>query len=154
MGQTLFLFLIMAFVIIILTIAQASMPYLTRKTQCFGISIPENQFDNPVFSAYRKSHMKQNIVLGVILLLILIISAIFMKNFIYVYTAAVFVEIAVSFIIYYNFHNKVKEYKNGAAWKDQTTSVVGAVLSSEKQEFISWAWLLIYPVYNYSYGCV
>lgn len=145
MGQNLQVFFIMAFVIIILTLTQAYTPYLTRKTQCFGISIPENQFDNPEFVKYRKSYKNQNIIIGAISLVVLLVSTFLNDYFVFVYIAVVFLDIIVSFSIFFHFNKKVREFKNKSDWKDQTTSVVVATITSENKNFISKGWLLIYP---------
>src|SRR5690625_2562546 len=65
---TLIIFLIPIFLITIF------IPYWTRKTESFGVSIPADVYNEPILQALRKRYMVQMIVISILYTFALLVS--------------------------------------------------------------------------------
>jgi uncharacterized membrane protein len=89
-------------------------PFWTRKTESFGVSIPEEAYHRPDIKKMRQTYAWTNTLLALITTVALWLGAGGRdENFISIlFTILIFIYIAVSFVVYIIFHKKMKELKN------------------------------------------
>src|SRR5699024_9353794 len=94
--------------------------YWTRKTERFGVSIPEHVYNDPNLQSLRKGYVYRTVILSVFHTLILLILFL-MTNFteqtlITFYSVSIFIYLIISFFIYLIYHRKMKELKQYKGW--------------------------------------
>lgn len=137
------LVMLIAFIPVIAILACT--PYVTRKTESFGISIPEDvYFSNPL-KEMRKKYAWQSTGLGVILILIwLIISSFTELTESTTYTYLVPGFIIGSFLIYLRYHKLMKAMKDEENWHKQKQQKLAVDLEFRSRDVgISMYWYLI-----------
>ncbi|GHV41120.1 membrane protein [Clostridia bacterium] len=128
-------------------------PYFTRKTELFGVSIPESESQNPECRKFRKGYAATMLFFGAVMLLL---------TFIQMYGAdqndtrtvlwpmvTIFGYLIASFIVYLGMRSKMLELKAKNGWqspRDGLPAVMVAVSEAPQKDIISSAWLLIYPL--------
>lgn len=122
-------------------------PYLTRKTESFGITIPENTYYDPQVKKIRDGYKNNTLVFGGIVAATALLVALSQNDNIsaVVLPGGVFVEIALLFWFYAVGHRKMKELKEKNNWKPNRPQRV--VLDTEfrkKRVRISPLWFLLY----------
>ncbi|WP_176009286.1 DUF1648 domain-containing protein [Paenalkalicoccus suaedae] len=128
MGYVSILLLLSLFIPI--AIILTSIPFLTRKTESFGVSIPEKEYDSPILKSWRKRY----VVIMLITSLILIIAFFSIgaplsnneQNISIFFACSILVYLAVAFLIYLSFHKKMKQLKKDSNWtahKQQTIAI-------------------------------
>ncbi|MEN1968102.1 DUF1648 domain-containing protein [Lentibacillus sp. N15] len=122
-------------------------PYWTRKTESFGVSIPEEVYYQAELRAMRKQYvwlvgLMSVIVTGVFWLLAA--SMTLDENEISIlYSILLFIYLMVSFIIYLYFHKKMTTYKQAADWSRGQSQLVVVDTGFRKQKLIySNGWFL------------
>jgi len=111
------LIIIIGFTIMLVTASFAIIPYVTRRTESFGVSIPESEYENPDLKDMRSDYVKKTISTGIIFVAAAtMLLLIFGENAFWI-TFVVLADTAAHFLVYYGTHKKMKEYKAGAAWK-------------------------------------
>ncbi|RAL26928.1 DUF1648 domain-containing protein [Thermoflavimicrobium daqui] len=121
-------------------------PYITRKTESFGVSIPEEFYNDPGIIAFRKRY---STILSIfaIFMLILFTACIFSISLDKIGTCfaiLLIVEIILSYLIYWQFHKKMKDLKlNKELLQDKKQRRI--VDSSFHQQKLTYSnrWLLI-----------
>jgi len=115
--------LTISFILIILLpifIIMTFIPYWTRKTESFGVSIPEDVYDDRNIQSLRKNYTYRMIILSIIhivaLLLLFLLTDITEQTLIIVYTSSIFIYLIVSFFIYLTFHRQMKQLKQDEGW--------------------------------------
>ncbi len=121
-------------------------PFLTRKTENFGVTILEDMYHRPTFQAMRRKYTFIMVVIGLVFAILMVIIA-FQNNElleITFYTVAVLAYIILGFVIYIPFHLKMKKIKSEEKWQENKTStlVVDTSFRSEKIIYSS-GWFLI-----------
>lgn len=115
------IYISMLLIFLPLVLITAITPYITRKTESFGITIPSDVYQHPTIAEFRKKYAFQSGLAGVLILVILGIAAGFTTNFLWtiLYTVGIFVYILVAFIIYFQFHKKMMQLKEKENWKSK-----------------------------------
>lgn len=134
------------FVLFISNCIFAFIPHWTRKTENFGISIPEHLYDRKDFKKMRFTYtyilLSLHVVSTAILLVIFfkLTENVFFTSLI----AVIFIFIFVSFILYLPFHFKMKRIKMNEKWKEEQTEVliIDMKFSEEKTNYSQW-WFII-----------
>lgn len=112
-------------------------PYITRKTESFGVTIPSDMYDDPTFSKFRKSYATQTTILGLIIFILLAVTqGSFNENTWYIlFTVGIFVFLIGQFIIYFIYHKKMKQLKEEKNWFENRKEkiVVDLKFYSEKK---------------------
>src|SRR5699024_9528488 len=122
-------------------------PYVTRKTESFGVSIPESMYNDDQFRKMRKSYVIRTGILSAISLLVFLLLGIIYGNreeFVGIIYAAIIVAFIIgSFLIYLTFHKQKKQIKRTAHWKDDKTEhvVIDTTFHSQKNTY-SNGWFL------------
>jgi uncharacterized membrane protein len=131
---------------ILTSMALAFVPYLTRKTENFGVSIPEEMFDRKDFRNMRKTYTMILLVLGALFCLAMIWGYLFLsENVLYIIsTVLIFVFIIASFLIYLPFHFKMKRLKAAESWQQQQPQsiVIDTKFRDEKLTLSNWGFLV------------
>jgi uncharacterized membrane protein len=95
------------------------MPYITRKTESFGVSIPEESYYHEELLSMRKSYVIQTSIFSIILLIFSIVSlSVFddpWKRNTILFSVIIF--LCGSFLIYLLFHRQMKLLKDKQNWK-------------------------------------
>lgn len=116
--SNLFLFISLAIFIPVI-IPTVFIPYWTRKTESFGVSIPEGIYHTAAVKKLRKQYAAITTIVAVLFLALLLFFSIdatevtmgiLLPGFILGY-------LAIGFIIYFFFHSKMKKLKQGSDWK-------------------------------------
>lgn len=138
---------------LILVASLAFLPYITRKTELFGVSIPASESNSALLVAMKKSYRNTSLLLGLLMLVSHVVSnmADLTENqFVVVYTVLMSLYLLVMFIVYLKFHNKMKAFKSKQAWNNAGKEGGDAILIVDtdpiKSEVVSPLWLLMYPL--------
>jgi len=129
----------------LVAVMMAITPYITRRTESFGVTIPEAAYLDPELKKLRKQYAAVIIVFSILLAAALFIAVSTSQLLQTGFALAVLVDIAGNFLIYLYFHRKMKAIKktrNWAAGKKQAI-IVDPKFRSQKLIF-SNAWFLIH----------
>lgn len=127
-------------------ILSAFMPYLTRKTESFGVTITEEIYHSDRMKSIRK---KYSIKALIVLSLIFFITSFYFFKFpeptnIYIYTAGLFVMLIALFFVYLKFHFLVKNLKEEEGWIENKKQVSLTDLSFRQRKIkYSNLWFII-----------
>lgn len=121
-------------------------PYLTRKTESFGVTIQESMYDRPTFQSMRKKYALLMILIAILLTTLMIIIS-FLNNEsleTIFFSIAVITYVILSFAIYIPFHLKMKKIKEDENWFEgqPSTIVIDTSFRSGKVTY-SNGWFLI-----------
>jgi uncharacterized membrane protein len=128
-------------------------PFVTRKTELFGVSLPSAEINRPELSAFRRSYFLVTILAGAVLIALTIVLFLIAQNEmtqIKWFLIMLFVYIAVAFLIYLKFHAKMKAFKAAQQWNEFGSSenaekpilIIDTV--PPKREVLHPAWLLLF----------
>jgi len=138
-------FALLAIVTLPLGVIITCMPYLTRRTESFGVSIEEKYFDDPEISAMRRTYAT---VTGAVSLLVVIASLIAAarldeEQLGWLLPAAVGVMLAVHLALYLRFHFRMRAMKKqrGLVSAGMQQTVVDTEFYREKRAY-SMAWFI------------
>ena len=124
----------------------AFIPYMTRKTENFGVSIPESMYHRADFKQMRKMYtFIMLIILVLFIALLTLVSFYTSEKVIYiVYIISIFLYLISGFLVYLPFYNKMKNIKRSENWQldKQPTLVVDTNFRQEKLT-ISYFWYII-----------
>lgn len=116
LGVLLFLTVVPVFIVVM------SMPYLTRKTESFGVSIPEEVYDHLDLRRMRKQYARQTGILSTIVVVLYIILNFLLGNNQQVQGILISISLSVfivgSFLVYLSFHRKMKKRKKTENWTE------------------------------------
>lgn len=126
-------------------------PYVTRKTELFGVTVPADKTNIPELRVLRASYRNLMLIAG----LILIAASIWLTTSIEsdspqsmtVFLALIFAYLIAGFLIYLPKHFKMLSLKKEFGW--DTASAPAVVVADTKPaaaDVISPAWLLLFPL--------
>lgn len=127
----------------------AFMPYITRKTDSFGVSMPQEEYDNPEVIGIRKSYRNSVLAFGVVLAVFALVTAFSgreqaMLVFLPVGTC---IQLAVMFIFYMVGHRRMKALKQKSNWLSQKPQLVVVDTGFwSKKVMVSPVWFMLYAV--------
>lgn len=124
----------------------AFMPYLTRKTESFGVAIPEEIYHREDVKSMRKKYAISLILINLVFMLGFVIASFYVTEqmLTIIFTTVIILYLLVSFLYYLPFHFKMKKLKETENWyeKYKQTIVVDPKFREEKLTY-SNAWFLI-----------
>lgn len=132
--------------IFISNVIQSFIPHWTRRTENFGVSIPEHLYERADFKQMRKNY---TIVLNVANFIAFLVFVLLLKSLsetaviagIFIY---LFAFIAFGFLYYLRFHFKMKQVKQTEDWfKDKEEVVIIDTKFSEEKLVHSSGWFLV-----------
>lgn len=147
--------------IVFLTLLTLSfMPYITRKTESFGVSIPEQAYDNEELKKMRKQYALITLLISglIIFLFYLLIQHMSETVAIISFCCSVFFILMSDFLVYIPFHYKMKRIKEEKAWhaKYEQRVVIDTTFHEEKTS-IAYRWynipfllIIVTIVYTFS----
>lgn len=140
--------LLLSLILLPIFLATILTPYLTRKTESFGVSIPEIEYKNPRLVSMRKDYVVMMMILSIITTAIFLFIG-FSLNLDETTLGIVFSIMTVaylisSFIVYLVFHKKMKALKRNTDWiKEKSQLVVIDTAFRDQKLTYSNMWLLI-----------
>ncbi|MDK2799390.1 MAG: hypothetical protein PWP27_1460 [Clostridiales bacterium] len=122
-------------------------PYITRKTESFGVSIPEEIYYIPevkkIRSQYKNRVLLSGGIIAVISLILDFISS--AKSTVLFLSIGLFVQLAVMFVFYIKGHRKMKVLKKSNNWTaNKLQRVVVDTDFRKKRVLVSHWWFLLY----------
>ncbi|MCL2631655.1 MAG: DUF5808 domain-containing protein [Coriobacteriia bacterium] len=135
----------------LLIVPLAFTPYVTRKTELFGVSVPMLESNHPRLRSLRASYRNQMLLFGLALLLSTIILALISPAWsnisLFVWLGTIAVYLVISFALYLPKHRAMKQIKQSELWQDDHhTAVVTASIEAPSKDTASPAWLLLFPL--------
>ncbi|WP_199425952.1 DUF1648 domain-containing protein [Thermaerobacillus caldiproteolyticus] len=128
----------------------SAIPYLTKPTQCFGVSIPEEASQLPVIKHLRKQYaIRAGITTSLLLLSILFLPFFPSSETIMAIVIVLFgfLLILTPFLIYLPFHKRMKQLKKEYNWKvERKERVIIDIKFRENHLVYSNGWFLI-PIF-------
>src|SRR5690625_2036382 len=126
----------------------AFIPYLTRKTENFGVSIPESMYNREEFKTMRKKYSSIMLMITIIVSIVYFIVASQAKEsrvFI-MYTAIVIGYIILSFMYYLPFHSKMKKIKAREKWQTERKQTIVIDTKFREEKIVASNWWFLIPV--------
>ncbi|PPA71055.1 DUF1648 domain-containing protein [Jeotgalibacillus proteolyticus] len=122
------LIVVLAIVLLPVALILTCIPYLTRRTESFGVSIPESVYDSEPLQVIRKRYVRAMIVLMIVLLGGFVWAGSTVnaneETLSLVFAAAISLLLVLSFGIYLKFHNEMKRLKTDSNWTQGKTQKV------------------------------
>src|SRR5690625_1210475 len=97
------------------------MPYWTRRTESFGVSIPEDLYHSEALITMRKKYAASMTYVSLITLAIVVITYFFLSDetvLSLVYSFIVLTYLVINFIVYLNYHKQMKIKKQTEKWDE------------------------------------
>ncbi|MCA0971218.1 DUF5808 domain-containing protein [Halobacillus litoralis] len=146
--NTSFMLLIFLVVMVPVFLISMFMPYWTRRTESFGVSIPERVYHTTPLKEFRKSYAVRIAVLsGVFTAAFVAFGFMGMESdqaFSFVFGATVLLYLVASFFVYLSYHKRMKAMKAEKQWqKEQAQRTV--IDTSFRQEKLTYSnfWFLV-----------
>src|SRR5690625_1776404 len=141
--------IIFTVLLILIFIPLIFIPYWTRKTESFGVSIPEEVYYNFKLETMRKKYAKSMLLISLVVMSLFLLIYFFIskeETFIsIIYGVLILVYFLCSFLIYFFFHQKMKRMKASENWaKDKAQQVVIHTRFHQQNLTIS-NWLYVIP---------
>ncbi|MDR0854703.1 MAG: DUF5808 domain-containing protein [Clostridiales Family XIII bacterium] len=148
-----FTLLIFSLTDLLLILSFAFTPYVTRKTELFGVSLPASESDRPELRKMRASYRNTALLIGAIMLASQVMLMMLFNSEskqVISYLVLIFGFIIVYFALYLVFHGKMKAFKKAQNWNKAGSGGDEPVLIVDTEpaakESFSPIWLLLYPV--------
>lgn len=140
------MFYIVFLIILPIVFFIAFTPYITRKTESFGVTIPSDLYKHKTIEAYRKRYAKQTLAIGLVYVLLLIILSFSVRETVWIgiFPISVFVYLIIAFLIYLQYHKKMKLLKERENWFEnrKETLAVDLRFYKDKKTYSNW-WFMI-----------
>ncbi|MDR1767950.1 MAG: DUF5808 domain-containing protein [Propionibacteriaceae bacterium] len=131
--------------------ALAFIPYITRRTQLFGVSVPPDQADDPELARLKGRYRNIMLALGVVVIAATAAFAVGADPTdplpVWVAVGLALGYAAAAFAVYLPFHRRVKAIKAAEGWTHASApAVVTASTEPAAADMVSPAWLLAFPL--------
>lgn len=129
-------------------IMQVAMPYFVKRTIVFGVTIPELFRKDAKLKLFKRQYVTFSLIVSIVSIVFFIFWGISTEPadelLIIISVILQFIIIFVSFVLYFYFHKKTKNYKNEMKWTEQLKEVAVVDLSIRSEENMpSWYIYLI-----------
>lgn len=136
---------------LLVIVAFAFTPYVTRKTELFGVTIPADKTNLPELMALRAAYRNQMLVVGAVLIIASIALAILLGPesplSMTLYMVLVFAYILLGFLLYLPKYFKMRTIEQDYGWNIPVQPVVAvADTKPAASDVISSFWLLLFPL--------
>lgn len=139
-------YVFMLVIILPAIVLTAFTPYITRRTESFGVTIPSDAYKHETISKYRKQYATQSLIIGLIYFLILVILSFSVHEqvWIVIFTGSIFVYLIIAFFIYLYFHKQMKVLKAKEKWfaGRKETVAIDLTFDQQKKTYSNW-WFAI-----------
>ncbi len=122
-------------------------PYLTRKTEQFGVGIPETVYDHPEVGQLRKRYRNQNLLSGSLFAVLFILGNVWATSMTVTFLLPIglIAQIVLGFSFYFQGHQKMRQLKSQHQWGQGQTAVVVVETGFRKGKVtVSPWWFLAY----------
>ncbi|HLS23587.1 MAG TPA: DUF5808 domain-containing protein [Pseudogracilibacillus sp.] len=125
------------------------MPYFTRRTESFGVSIPEVYYERKELKKMRSRYSKIMLATLVLLLMILLLIFYFTPETVFYisFTVLLIVYLITSFLIYLPFHYQMKRIKKEKNWQAEFTEETVVDLSFRNEKITLSRWFYVIPFF-------
>jgi uncharacterized membrane protein len=137
----------------LLILSFAFTPYVTRKTELFGVSLPASETNRPELSGMRRAYRNISLLIGAIMIVAhVILSMIYKMEAKQIIADFIIIVgmLIVYFLLYLAFHNKMKAFKKTQDWSNAGSGgdVPVLIVDTEpaSKESFSAVWLILYPI--------
>lgn len=146
----------MAFTIALVTLLfisamQVFLPYFVNRTVIFGVSIPEQYIKEQPLTMFKRRYVTLSFIVSLICIGFFIFWVINQNPaddlLIVVSTIIQFVIIIISFVLYFYFHKKAKNYKKKMGWAKELKEVKVADLSLRYTENMPPWYIYLLPMF-------
>ncbi|MFF2480652.1 DUF1648 domain-containing protein [Paenibacillus sp. NPDC058071] len=134
---------------VLIAVIEMSMPYLTRKTNVFGISIPEAFVHHPKLGQWKKTYRLTIGGASLILLILQLAGNLFpidLQILNLSFFIALMLMLLITTAVYLFFHHKVKSFKQDAGWEQQAHYVHVTDLALRQKLRLAPAPFFIIPI--------
>lgn len=135
-----FIFLLLTFILV--GIVLAFIPYMTRKTENFGVSIPESLYYRDDFKGMRRTYTTLMLSMLVVLSAVLVIlnQTVHANTLPTLFSVVIVVHIMAGFLLYLPFHFKMKNIKGAENWQEsrKQTVVIDTTFREERLTYSNW----------------
>ena len=130
--------LLMILLLVPIYLATIFIPYWTRRTESFGVTIPEGVYFNEPLKKLRKDYVTATSLLSILLTIIffLISQGQTEETVTNLFVIATFAYLFISFFVYLFFHRKMKQMKQTSNWKVDETQEIIISTSFRKEKLI------------------
>lgn len=146
--MTVFIFIA---IISFLTIMQAAIPFLLKKTIVFGVTIPEDHIADPVLANYKKTYSALIFITGLIGLVYFLTFGLtsYLEEETVVFRGLLiqFLLLIISMVLYLFFHGKTTSRKRASAWGTELKQVRVADLSSRSADEMLPTLFFVLPMF-------
>ncbi|MCG7346070.1 DUF5808 domain-containing protein [Sporosarcina sp. ACRSL] len=137
-------------IIIFLTVMQAAIPFLLKKTIVFGVTIPEGYTEDEILTRFKKTYSATVFLIGLIALLVFLFFSVgneFQEEQI-VFTALLlqFGILFISMLLYLYFHIKTMKRKREHKWGDDLKKVRVVDLTSRSNDEMLPSFMFALPM--------
>ena len=131
---------------LIIILAIAFTPYFIRKNISFGISVPENEYQNPHLRALRHVYTIGCLAAGLILAAVSSACYVWIntENIIWIQLVSIFLYLVLSILFYFYVRTKVKSIKRESNWQVDSKAVAEISDKSASNKTLHTAWYLLY----------
>ena len=142
---------------VLMIVAFGVTPFVTRKTELFGVSLPSSEIKRYELTALRQSYLRMTILAGAVMLALNVLLFLVFTNEnvqIRLFMILIFGYVAVGFLIYLLFHKKMIAFKAAQPWRSygraagegDAEPVLVVDTSPPGREVVHPAWLWLYAV--------
>lgn len=135
-----------AIVMFPLVMISTMMPFLTRRIESFGVTVPEEAQQNSRLAALRRQYAWWNGAAGVALsvsLVLLSLNSMDEERWSLIMLGHVFGYLILSFLIYLKQHNAVKQIKQQENWQtDKVQRVIVNMKFRQEKLIVSYLWFI------------
>ncbi len=124
-------------------------PYLTRKTEQFGVGIPEAVYDHPEVAQLRKRYRNRNLLSGSLFAVLFVLGNVWATNMTMtiLLPSGLIGQIVLGFTFYFQGHRKMRQLKSVHQWgQDQTAVIVVDTRFRTGKVAVSPWWFLAFGV--------
>lgn len=143
-------FIISLFIMLFLSIVQATVPYLIKRTIAFGVTIPEQHIRDEQLSSYKKQYSLIASISSLFLILIFSIWVLWQSPaeelLILISTVIEFGIIFISIALYFYFHQKTKVYKAQMKWTEYLKQVGVTDMSVRSEDTLPPWYIYLFPM--------
>ncbi|MDR3070647.1 MAG: DUF5808 domain-containing protein [Propionibacteriaceae bacterium] len=136
---------------VLLIASCAFTPYVTRKTELFGVTLPSAHTNDPELALMRAGYRNQLLASGVALIAASLALGLYLdwKSALapILWVGLVFAYLIAAFVLYLPKHRQMKRIKQSKNWDtDADAAVIVVDTTPATQDVVSPAWLLLFPL--------
>ncbi len=139
-------FIILMGTLMLLTAVTAVTPYLTRKSEAFGVSIPESEQKHSALVAERRAHVLRMLVVGLLAMGISLLGSTLWQDTVATPLVGTLLIVVASFFSFYRGHVRMKALKAKENWAARVETRLIVSLSNEDENLPSPLWQMIMPL--------